>query len=323
MKLRLIFDATGGIPPHYPENATFLNVMESLRQAENWFSTYRIPAVYSNAHKIKQRDDAIDQCRQWIKDMNAAMDREREGWTPEKAKQREEELIDLVVRASTRQQEAQQHQRNSVLFRSSGSSLEALRSSPSPYQAKAPTRPPPPPPPSRPRPLPSRNSSFEPANVPFVSQSNNRNSDLIWSTNPLAEASPPVRVSGMVGAPPAARIVAPHSPPPSLTSSADSTRTLARSTFWMKEEDLIVDRSKMLGKGGFGKVYRGTYLGWMHVAVKELHFDELNEAKTKRIFEEEMKAWREIPAIDYGGIDFPLLNVLVALTLWVFKSCPS
>ncbi|KAI9005694.1 kinase-like domain-containing protein [Hyaloraphidium curvatum] len=64
---------------------------------------------------------------------------------------------------------------------------------------------------------------------------------------------------------------------------------------WVKLDELSVDRSKPLGRGGFGEVFRGRYMD-MDVAVKfMLDTDEKSQAS----FRSEITVWADLPHSDY------------------------
>ena len=53
---------------------------------------------------------------------------------------------------------------------------------------------------------------------------------------------------------------------------------MAEKSFTNKKPDLIVNTKDVLGKGGFGTVYKGTY-GDQEVAVKKIYIDEDSRKK--------------------------------------------
>ncbi|KAI9004951.1 kinase-like domain-containing protein [Hyaloraphidium curvatum] len=71
----------------------------------------------------------------------------------------------------------------------------------------------------------------------------------------------------------------------------------SKTSFWVDEADISYDRSSCLGKGGFGIVYRGKYLGLTDVAVK-VALDTYSTEDANLFLEAEVKAWAELPAHD-------------------------
>ncbi|KAI9014086.1 kinase-like domain-containing protein, partial [Hyaloraphidium curvatum] len=99
------------------------------------------------------------------------------------------------------------------------------------------------------------------------------------------------------------------------TAGADAKPRLARSktSFWVEENDISYDRDVCLGKGGFGIVYRGKYLGLTDVAVK-VALDVYSTEQADAFLEAEVKVWAELPA--HRNV-VPLLGYRTAPTLLI------
>ncbi|KAI9034112.1 kinase-like domain-containing protein [Hyaloraphidium curvatum] len=65
---------------------------------------------------------------------------------------------------------------------------------------------------------------------------------------------------------------------------------------WAEEGDVQIFRDRLLGRGGFGEVFRGRFRG-ADVAVKLLHAS-LDEQDAKAMFEAELKMWIDVPRHD-------------------------
>ncbi|KAI9005693.1 kinase-like domain-containing protein [Hyaloraphidium curvatum] len=64
---------------------------------------------------------------------------------------------------------------------------------------------------------------------------------------------------------------------------------------WVKLDEISVDRSKPLGCGGFGEVYRGRYMD-MDVAIKYM-LD--SDQKAQASFRQEITVWADLPTNDH------------------------
>ncbi|KAI9034113.1 kinase-like domain-containing protein [Hyaloraphidium curvatum] len=89
----------------------------------------------------------------------------------------------------------------------------------------------------------------------------------------------------------------------------------SKTSYWVDEADVAYERSACLGKGGFGAVYRGKYLGLTDVAVK-VALDSYSTDEANALLEAEVKVWADLPAHENV---VPLLGYRTAPTLLITK----
>lgn len=97
----------------------------------------------------------------------------------------------------------------------------------------------------------------------------------------------------------------PASTRPPDAAGGESSRTPSsflgsRSLFWIEEEDISIDRTQVLGRGGFGNVYAGKHLGLTDVAVK-VALEKFNTEEAAALLKAEVAAWSRLPFHEHGG----------------------
>ncbi|KAI8999693.1 kinase-like domain-containing protein [Hyaloraphidium curvatum] len=130
------------------------------------------------------------------------------------------------------------------------------------------------------------------------------------------------------------KLAAPAPPPRPLSrgqsSASDATVVVgggdakpaparSKTSYWVDEADIAYERSELLGRGAFGAVYRGRYLGLTDVAVK-VALDTYSTDEANAMLDAEVKAWADLPAHENV---VPLLGYRTGPTLLITKLYPA